>query len=142
MFDLGVSLEKSGQISQSIQIFKQLIQLDSTNSNALNYLGYMLVEEEKELGTAITLINKALAREPKNGAFLDSKGWWYYKKKNYPKAREYIEKALQAGAQDVVILEHLALVLEKMGDMDSAREQWTLILKLNPNHKLANSRVN
>ncbi len=142
LFELGVALERAEKKKESINVFKSLISIDSNNATALNYLGYMLVEDGAELPLAIKLIDKALVIDPNNGAYLDSKGWWYFKNQDYVKAKEYIELALATGIQDVTILEHLALILENLGDMKSAREQWSLILKLDPNHKLAQSKVN
>jgi tetratricopeptide (TPR) repeat protein len=142
LFELGVALERSRKEEAAIEVFKRIVELDSNDANALNYLGYMYVEKNQEMETAFDLIERALRIEPENGAFLDSKGWWYFKMKEYEKAREYIEKALATGMKDIVIIEHLALILEKLGDMESAREQWTLILKMNPHHKLANSKLN
>ncbi len=142
LFELGVAYERNLQENKSIEAFKKLISIDSANSAALNYLGYMLVEANKELPLAIKYIDRALKSEPNNGAYLDSKGWYYYKVKNFEKAKEYIEKALATGTKDVTIIEHLALILEELGEVESAKEQWALILKLNPNHKLANSKLN
>ena len=51
---------------------------------------------------AIQLIDRALRIEPDNGAFLDSKGWWYYTMEKYEQAREFIERALATGMQDVL----------------------------------------
>ena len=142
LFELGANLERNRQTKQAVEVFKKLIRLDSTNAMAMNYLGYMLVEMEEKLSYAGSLINKALEAEPDNGAYLDSKGWWYYKMKDYQKAREYTERALQTGADDVTIIEHLALILEKLGELENAREQWSLILKLDPYHELANQKLN
>jgi tetratricopeptide (TPR) repeat protein len=142
LFELGVSLERSSKAKEAIEVFKQLVEIDSSDANALNYLGYLMVENMQEMKKAAAYIDQALRIEPENGAFLDSKGWWFYQMKKYELAKEYIERSLATGVNDIVIIEHLALILEKLGDTESAKEQWTLILKMDPNHKLANSRLN
>ncbi len=142
LFELGTTLERSGKIKEAVSYFKKLINVDSNNVIALNYLGYMLVEMNKELEYAGRLIDKALVIEPENGAYLDSKGWWFYRKENYKKAKEYLEKAIEVGMQDITILEHLAMILEKLGQMDQAKKQWSLILKADPFHKQANLKLN
>lgn len=141
LFELGVVLERNRKSKAAIDVFHQLIAIDSTHITALNYLGYMLVDEGKDLGTAKKLIDKALKEQPDNSAFLDSKGWWYYKKGDYASARKYIEKSLASGVEDVTVLEHLALIFEKLGDQSKARENWQRILKLNPTHKLAKTKL-
>jgi tetratricopeptide (TPR) repeat protein len=142
LFELGVALEQLGKRGESIDVMKKLVKLDSSDATILNYLGYMLVEEGRELDYAGQLIDRALTFEPENGAFLDSKGWLYYKKQDFPKARKYIEQAVAHIPQDTTILEHYALILEKLGQSDKAMEKWRQILKLDPTHELAHRKVN
>jgi Flp pilus assembly protein TadD len=142
LFELGVALEQLNKRSESIDVMKRLVKLDSSDATILNYLGYMLVEENRELDYAGNLIERALAFEPENGAFLDSKGWLYYRKNDFPKARKFIEMAVSRIPQDTTILEHYALILEKLGFSDLAGEKWRQILKLDPAHELAHRKVN
>jgi tetratricopeptide (TPR) repeat protein len=142
LFELGVALEQIGKRGESIDVMKKLVKLDSSDATILNYLGYMLVEENRELDYAGTLIERALAFEPENGAFLDSKGWLYYRKQDFPKARKFIEMAVARIPQDTTILEHYAMILEKLGLSTQAMEKWRQILKLDPAHELAHRKVN
>jgi|GEM_PF-2006212 len=142
LFELGVALEQIGKRGESIDVMKKLVKLDSSDATILNYLGYMLVEENRELDYAGNLIERALVFEPENGAFLDSKGWLFYRKQDFPKARKFIEQALAHIPQDTTILEHYALILEKLGLSDQAMEKWRQILKLDPAHELAHRKVN
>jgi tetratricopeptide (TPR) repeat protein len=142
LFELGIALEQIGKRAESIDTMKKLVKLDSSDATILNYLGYMLVEEGAELDYAGSLIERALKLEPENGAFLDSKGWFYYQKKDFPQARKYIQMALDRIPQDTTILEHYALILEKLGMGDAAIEKWRLILKLDPEHELAHRKLN
>ncbi len=141
LFEMGVALERLGRKAESIRVMKDLVAIDSSDAIILNYLGYMLVEDASELDYAIKLIDRALVAEPENGAFLDSKGWWYYQKKNYPEARRYIEKALEHLPNDTTILEHYALILEKLGKKREAMDQWRRILHLDPGHTPASQRL-
>jgi Flp pilus assembly protein TadD len=141
LFELGVNLEQIGRRAESIEVMKRLVKLDSGDATILNYLGYMLVEEDKELDLAGALIDRALVFEPDNGAFLDSKGWWHYRRKDYANARKYIEMALDRIPDDTTILEHYALILEKLGDSDAAIDKWRQILKLDPGHDLAHRKL-
>jgi len=142
LFELGVALEQIGKRGESIDVMKKLVKLDSSDATILNYLGYMLVEENRELDYAGNLIERALVFEPENGAFLDSKGWLFYRKQDFPKARKFIEQALSHIPQDTTILEHYALILEKLGLSDQAMEKWRQILKLDPAHEMAHRKVN
>lgn len=141
LFELGVSLEQLGRRLESIDVMKRLVKLDSSDATILNYLGYMLVEENRELELAGALIDRALVFEPDNGAFLDSKGWWFYRKQDYAQARKFIGMSLDRIPQDTTILEHYALILEKLGESEAAMEKWRQILKLDPRHDLAHRKV-
>ncbi len=142
LFELGVALEQLGKRGESIDVMKRLVKLDSSDATILNYLGYMLVEEDKDLDFAGNLIERALQFEPENGAFLDSKGWLYYHKKDFPQARKFTQMALDHIPQDTTILEHYALILEKLGMGEAAAEKRRLILKLDPDHDLAHRKLN
>nr|MDQ3002059.1 hypothetical protein [Fibrobacterota bacterium] len=142
LFELGVALEQIGKRGESIDVMKKLVKLDSSDATILNYLGYMLVEENRELDYAGTLIERALTFEPENGAFLDSKGWLLYRKQDFVKARKLIEMAVARMPQDTTILEHYALILEKLGLSDQAMEKWRQILKLDPANEMAHRKLN
>ncbi len=141
LFELGVALEQLSRRQESIEVMKRLVKLDSSDATILNYLGYMLVEEDKELDLAGALIDRALVLEPGNGAFLDSKGWWLYRKADFAQARKYIEMALDRIPHDTTILEHYALILERLGESEAAMEKWRQILKLDPGHDLAHRKA-
>ncbi|MFO1512142.1 MAG: tetratricopeptide repeat protein [Verrucomicrobiota bacterium] len=54
--------------------FEKSIALSPTNSEALNYLGYMWAEKGEKLEQARELIERALKLEPDNAAFLRQSG--------------------------------------------------------------------
>ncbi len=141
LFELGVALEQAKKRGESIEVMKRVVKIDSSDATVLNFLGYLLIEENKELDYAATLIEKALKKEPDNGAFLDSKGWLYFQKNDFAKARIFIQQALNQMPEDTAILEHYALILEKLGQNEAALEQWRQILKIDPDHELAHSKV-
>ncbi len=141
-FELGIALESVKRKAESIVVLKKLVQFDSTDPVILNYLGYLLVEQNQEAEYSLHLIDKALQLDPHNGAILDSKGWWYFQQNNFKQARIFIEQAFKTIPNDTSLLEHYALVLEKLGERDAAIEKWKMILKLDPEHELAHRKVN
>ncbi len=110
LFELGSNLERLGRRADAVETLRKLVKLDTANAVAMNYLGYMLVEDNRDLDFAGKLIDRALALEPENGAYLDSKGWWYYRKGNFSAARAYLGKAAARYPKDSTILEHLKTV--------------------------------
>lgn len=96
---------------------------------ALNFLGYFYLEQDENIDQAGLLIKQALVLEPENGAYLDSLGWFYYKKGMFKEALSYLERA-SSSLSDPIIYDHLGDVFLKLGNSDSAKLNWEKSLKL------------
>ncbi|MCX7905632.1 MAG: tetratricopeptide repeat protein [Elusimicrobiales bacterium] len=133
-YNLGVICEKINDVECFKRHFGYLISKNPYDANVLNYLGYSLIDrdivDEKVEIDSITLpspfemIEMALLKEPTNYAYLDSLAWAYYKKGNYQKAYEYIEKAEYfmnlSGETDALIFEHKADIFVGLGKYNEA----------------------
>lgn len=122
LFLKGVYQEKAGSRDACIETMRLVIKKDPTNSSAFNYLGYLFVERAENLDEAESLIKHALELKPDDGFYLDSLGWLYYQKKDYPQAAATLEKALKIEPKEGVIFEHLGDVKKITGDDKAARE--------------------
>lgn len=106
------------------------LKLDPDFHEANNFLGYLFVENNRNLDEAIQLINKALKAQPRNGAYLDSLGWAYYKKAQVEGRHDYLIKALQKLLEAVQFLEepdiydHIGDVHYSLGNWDEAVNAW------------------
>jgi Tfp pilus assembly protein PilF len=108
---------------------KKVLELKPDYHQALNYLGYLYVEENRELAEAEKLIKKAVELSPDNGAYIDSLGWLYFKQGNPGEAKVQLEKA--AGLlEDPVIYDHLGDVYYSLNDREKSRINWEKSLKL------------
>ncbi len=135
LFNLGVLEEERGNKDSSLDYMEKAIEINGSNANALNYLGYSLAEDNKDLDRAEKLIQQAIKLEPKNGYFLDSLGWVYFQKKEFTKAVLFLEKAVVEVPADGLILLHLAESYIKAGNKSSAKKTLKKALKhleLNP----------
>ncbi|MBU4418751.1 MAG: tetratricopeptide repeat protein, partial [Candidatus Omnitrophica bacterium] len=108
---------------------KSAVKLKPDYHEALNFLGYFYLEQDKNIDQAGLLIKRALAFEPENGAYLDSLGWFYYKKGKFKEAVTHLERAASF-LSDPVIYDHLGDVYLKLGNTDSAKLNWEKSLKL------------
>jgi len=90
----------------------------------LNYLGYMLADRNVRLPEARDLIQRAVDREPGNGAYLDSLGWVYFRLNQLPEAEEQLRKALDSMAKDPTVHEHLGDVYAQQGKLREAIGQY------------------
>jgi tetratricopeptide (TPR) repeat protein len=131
-FLLGSVYEREKKYDLAEQQFKAVLTVDPLNSNAFNYLGYMLADRGVDLQKSVGYIKKALELEPGNGAYLDSLGWAYYKMSRYDLARPQLERASQLMANDPTILMHLGTVYLKLGEKKLAAQAWQQALRNYP----------
>jgi tetratricopeptide (TPR) repeat protein len=127
---LAASYERSGDRQSAAEEFRALLDVDPTYAPALNYLGYMWAEDGRNLNEAVVLVDRAVAQEPDNGAYVDSLGWAHFQLGNDTEARELLERAARLLPEDPVILEHLGDVYSRSGDAQRARRSYERALEL------------
>lgn len=113
---------------------KKTLELRPDFHQALNFLGYLYVEANRNLDEAETMILKALEMEPVNGAYVDSLGWLYFQRGEFERALEYLQKA-SLFLDDPVIYDHLGEAYSKLGQPGKAVEAWQKSLELDPAQK-------
>jgi tetratricopeptide (TPR) repeat protein len=134
-FTYGAAAERAGLPEQASRLLLRSIELDPENSaEALNYLGYMWVDRNQNLDEAGTYIKRALALRPNHPAYLDSLGWWHFRKGQYEDALREIRKALdQIRREDASeVYDHLGDVLEKLAKPEEAIAAWKAAAELDP----------
>jgi tetratricopeptide (TPR) repeat protein len=90
----------------------------------------MWAERGVRLDEARELLEKAVAREPRNGAYLDSLGWVYFRLGRLEKAQTYLAEAKQREPDDPTIEEHLGDLSERQGDVVRAIAHWERAIQL------------
>ncbi|MCM1356048.1 MAG: tetratricopeptide repeat protein [Staphylococcus sp.] len=113
------------------------------NYMALNNCAYYLACEGRDLDKALSMVEKASEAEPDNATTLDTYAWVLFKRKDYAKAREIIDRTLEimAGEQSEEVLEHAGDIYFMDGDPDGALEFWKEAFKLAPDNKLLEKKV-
>jgi len=142
-FNLGICYERLGDIPNAIEYLDRSIEHDDTNAPALNYLGYLLADAGIRLDEAKAHIEKALAIDPENGAYLDSLGWVYYRLSQYEKAREYLESAVghlnesnESDEENYLIYDHLGDAYDKLGETEEALDAWKRAVEMKDVEKI------
>ena len=116
---------KKAARKRAIELLRKSAALPDATAQICNYLGYLLLERDEHFEEAGKLIRRAVESEPDNGAYLDSLGWYYYKTGDYPKAIEWLQKALEAlPEKDPVVYEHLGDAHAAAADRGKAVEAW------------------
>lgn len=124
MLDLGFCLEQSGDVAGAIAMGREAIKRAPDYPGALNFLGYLLADNSRDLEEALGLITRALEQDPGNGAYLDSYGWVLYRLGRLEEARKQLEGALTLTGGDPVVHEHLGDVYRDLRLLDQARQQY------------------
>jgi tetratricopeptide (TPR) repeat protein len=95
----------------SIEWYKRALNLDSENSTALNGLGYVLADTDKDIRKALVFCKKAVEKKPQNPAYLDSLGWAYFKNGELLEARTWLRRALDLAPRQTEIRTHMKIVV-------------------------------
>jgi len=133
MFWAGYIYEELGRRTDAIAAWEETLKVNPAYGPALNSLGYIWAEEGINLDKAETMIVKALNLEPDNGAYLDSLGWVYFKKKDYKRSRKYLGKAVLY-IKDPVVYGHLGDLAATTNDMAAAVKYYQEGLKAFPDN--------
>jgi tetratricopeptide (TPR) repeat protein len=128
-FKRGAMYERQKNIDASEKEFRKVLAAEPDHAGALNYMGFMLADRGQRLQEALGLIQKAVDKEPYNGAFLDSLGWVYYRLGRLPEAEDYLRRAIVRTPHDPSLHDHLGEVLLKVSKTKEAVAQWELSLK-------------
>ena len=132
LFRLGSSLERAGNSAEAEKVFSKLLEMRPNDSAAQNYLGYMWADRGENLEKAQILLEKAVGREPRNGAYLDSLGWVYFRMGKLETAQMNLLEAHRREPDDPTIEEHLGDLSERQGNVARAVSHWERALTLKP----------
>ncbi len=133
-FEYGAASERTGDYGQAEKCFQECLRIAPDFHEAQNYLGYMWAERGVHLERARELIEKAVAAQPTNGAYLDSLGWVLFKLDQPQKALEYVLKAIDFSPDpDPSLFDHLGDIYASLRKPREAREAWAKSLALEPN---------
>ncbi|MFP2961921.1 tetratricopeptide repeat protein [Myxococcus sp. 1LA] len=97
---------------------------------ALNFLGYLLAQAGQNLDEAERRVRRALELRPDTGAYLDSLGWVYFRRGDYARAVDALERASMLSPDEPVILEHLGDAYQRVARMDEAAAAWRRALEV------------
>ncbi len=117
---------------KALEIMEQVIAMDPEHDPALNFVGYTLAEEGRDLQRALNLIQKALELDPDNGYYLDSLAWVYYKSGDLEQAWKFIQKAVEQVQDDAVIWEHYGDIAKDLSHEEEAQKGYQKSLALDP----------
>ena len=106
---------------------------EADDAQALNALGYTLVDRTTRTSEGFSLIEKAHKLSPDDPFILDSMGWALFRLGRYGEAEAYLRRALNE-RPDAEVAAHLGEVLWAKGERERAQEVWQSQLKSTPDN--------
>lgn len=111
---------------------KQGLALAPDEPALLNYLAYGWADRGVNLDQALAMLKKTVSLEEKNGAYVDSLGWVYFRLGKNDEAIGFLEQAVQLLAGNAEINEHLGDAYFRVGRRREAAFQWRIAIDLKP----------
>ena len=129
-------LERLGRWKEALTVAEAVIRDEPSNSEALNFWGFVAADHGHDLPRARERIRAALAFEPGSGAVLDSLGWAHLQSGELLKASLFLEQAARLEPEDPEVLGHLAEVYARSGQRDRAEQTLRKALGAKPEDPL------
>ena len=127
-------LDEAGRKTEAEQMLLEALTEHPDSAMLQNHLAYFWAVENRRLEEAETLVARALAQQPENGAFLDTLGWVYYRQGRYDEALRQLALAIRSEGDDPAILDHLGDVYLALGRLEEALFFWRRSLRRAPDN--------
>ncbi len=162
-------LHQLGQSDSSFVYYDKAISANPDNYMAMNNAAYFMALDGKDLDRAELYASIATSAESTNHTFLDTHAWVAFRKKDYDKARELIERAVRSLAAerenlppdasaettdhavadmlshpepvDMEILSHAGDIYFMCGEPQEAVKYWKSALSIAPDDALLKRKV-
>lgn len=128
----GISRERLDMWDEAEADLRQALELAPEQPQVLNYLGYSLVEQRRNLDEALDMIERAVAARPTSGYIVDSLGWVLYRLGQFEEAVRPMERAVELLPNDSIVNDHLGDVYWMVGRYREAEFQWSRALSFEP----------
>lgn len=132
LYRYATVLERMGNRAEALNVMERILSIEPDNPDALNFVGYSLAEEGRDLDRAQEMITKALLAKPDSPYFIDSLAWVYFKRGDTKKAWAEIQRAVSMPLEDPAIWEHYGDIAKAMGKRKEAARGYARALELKP----------
>ena len=132
----GAAHERLGEYDQAEAAFQQALVLEPNSPEILNYLGYLWIDRGVRVDDGLAMVERAVAAEPGNGAYVDSLGWGRYRQGRHAEAVTLLERAVSLDSSSATINDHLGDAYWRVGREREARYQWNRVLTMDPDPEL------
>jgi tetratricopeptide (TPR) repeat protein len=113
-----------GEPAKAEEWLEQVLDEYPDDTGAMNDLGYLWADLNKNLSIARRMIGEAVADKPDCAAYRDSLGWVLFRLGKFTEAVAELEKAAADKKADGTVFDHLGDVYAKTGRREKALEMW------------------
>ncbi len=139
---MGDVYYKTGDIDSMRINYERAILYNNRNLSALNNYAYYLACNDLDLDQALNHIERVIDARNDDPTSLDTYAWVLFKRKNFTKAREIIDKTLELSPNpSAELLDHAGDIYFMDGLPDQALGFWQKALKLDPDNDLLKRKV-
>jgi len=131
LYTRALIAEHLGKINVLETDLKKILLKDPNNAEALNALGYTLLNDSSRYKDAEKYLQRAIKLQPEEPAIMDSFGWLQFKLGNYPQAIKYLQAAYEK-LNSGEIAAHLCEVLWIMGQKNDSQKLFDEAIKIAP----------
>lgn len=107
LYYLGFVEDRLGNRDRAFELMEKILKQNPQNPNALNFVGFTLLEEGKDLKLAAVYLDRAFKIRPNDPFILDSFAWLLHRTGRTRDAMKHLEKAHALKPTEAVIAEHL-----------------------------------
>ncbi len=130
----GNLLAEAGRMQEAVAAMEKVIALDASNYQALNFVGFSLANENKDLQRAFELITRANTLAPGQFFIIDSLAWVNFRMGNLDEALKDIREARRLDPKnDSEICEHHGDIAAALGLKEEARKAYSKALETGKN---------
>ncbi|MDP8228868.1 MAG: tetratricopeptide repeat protein [Candidatus Electryoneaceae bacterium] len=150
MMDTAISLDSSrispfltkgwihhqqGDWEQGASAYERALTIEPDHSLILNNYAYMLSEQNVRLNDALDMVQRALAAEPDNASYLDTRGWIYYHLERHQEALRDVKQAARIESDNAELQAHLGYIYQALGKSSKAKSSWRRATQLDPDNE-------
>jgi len=131
LYSRALVAERMGRLDILEEDLKTVLSNNPNDVNALNALGYTLVDRTSRYEEAQKYLRRAMKLRPNDPVIIDSFGWLQFRLGNYEQALRYLRRAFE-GNPDPEIAAHLGEALWISGRLVEAKGVWRKALQNEP----------
>ena len=134
-YSRAIAFERAKQWDRAEPDFRRALELNPEQPSVLNYLGYSLLDMNRNLEEALQMVERAVAQRPDDGYIIDSLAWGYFLLGRFDDAVAPMERASLLMPVDPIVTDHLGDVYWAVGRTREAQFQWRRALSFSPEEK-------